>query len=153
MRGSWSNLKTSFYSRMTRTLGGREGSIRRKKSLTALTFGGSSRAKLSIRSFSIYFLSTSSTLTSTAICFRPRGWFGKHRKIYVYSRPDIGDYHMMTSVVCYERLEEGLYLPGPASDSAFNELYLPEIASVFRFKPTNVNDCLGSKDDLRTEIA
>jgi len=73
---------------------------------------------------------------------RPQGWFGTHRKIYIYDRPELGDYHMMTSVVCYERLDHNLLFPGPSGDEAYLEQYVPEIASLFKHKPCNVNEHL-----------
>jgi hypothetical protein len=85
---------------------------------------------------------------------RTYGWFGEHRKIYTYNRPDVGDYYMMTSVVCYDRIEKAKHLPGPAGDPAFLKRYIPEIASIFRFKPVNVNQVfLSGGATLRNSIA
>lgn len=74
---------------------------------------------------------------------KQHGWFGKHRHIYLYSRRnDRKDYHMMTSVVHYDPLILKSNLPGPAQNMAFLKLYIPEIESVFRYKPSNVDEQL-----------
>ena len=40
------------------------------------------------------------------------GWIGNHRKIYLYNRPEVGEYHMMTSVVSYKAFDDSDCLPG-----------------------------------------
>lgn len=75
---------------------------------------------------------------------RKHGWAGAHRKIYLYNRPEVGDYHMMTSIVCYEPFRDLECLPGQSDEDRFLEYYLPEIASVFQHKPADVNARLSS---------
>ncbi|WP_165226413.1 hypothetical protein [Aquisphaera insulae] len=85
-------------------------------------------------------------------------WIGTHRKIYLYhrtelgNRPELGDYHMMTSVVCYKRFDESDCLPGEAHHDRFLRYYLPEIASIFRFKPLDVGDHLDMRGNELVRI-
>jgi len=82
------------------------------------------------------------------------GWIGRHRKIYIYSRPEFGTYYMMTSIVCYEKIDFRGCLPGPPRDRKFERYYVPEMTSVFSHKPLNVNDAIvRGGDNLRLQLS
>jgi hypothetical protein len=68
------------------------------------------------------------------------GWFGKHKKIYLYGREnDKQKYHMMSSVVHYEKLSYKQTLPGPKRESQYRNIYIPEIVSIFQTMPEDVD--------------
>jgi hypothetical protein len=88
------------------------------------------------------------------------GWIGSHRKIYLYTRsdpgnrPELGNYHMMTSIVCYRRFDDSDCLPGEGHLDHFLKYYVPEIKGIFLHKPLDVDECLskGGKE-LETTIS
>jgi hypothetical protein len=73
---------------------------------------------------------------------RQYGWFGEHRKIYIYARNTRGGdpYFMMSSVVNYEKL--------PSGDDSFTRLwsdpneidqeYVREMCNIVTYKPVDV---------------
>ncbi len=68
------------------------------------------------------------------------GWFGRHKKIYLYAREnDKQKYHMMSSVVHYEKLPYKQTLPGPKREAQYQRIYIPEIVSIFQEMPEDVD--------------
>lgn len=67
------------------------------------------------------------------------GWFGSHKQIYLYGRQGKKGYHMMNSVVSYERLPDYNHLPGPKRKKHFLSKYIPEVAEIFRSMPIDVD--------------
>ena len=87
---------------------------------------------------------------------RKHDWFGKHRKIYLYTRPSHPQYHMMCSVVHYERMPTVPHqLPGVSRQlwpNGYENRYLNEICNIVTYRPVDVNQKFATDARLATDV-
>jgi|GEM_PF-6223238 len=105
-------------------------------------FGHTDPGALRVADFPTFFSVTLPKLIAPLA--REHGWFGEHRRIYTYTRSTHAegpDYHMMSSVINYQKLPPELdRLPRLFDDlpNEFVNRYVREMCNILTYKPVNV---------------
>lgn len=88
---------------------------------------------------------------------RKHGWFGEHRYIFIYTSEDreVRDkgYHMMSSVIRYNKLPEPPGFPrSKAWPQGFEDRYVTELCNILRHKPVDVNALFAREANVIGEV-